>query len=214
MLSSDNPWLSGVASRQPDHTKPDDVERSQPSPHLTGPAAPQPAVPMPDAVDRLPRRAVSIHAPVWWVGTHGGAGESTLAQLLPGSLAAGHAWPQLTAATGDLTTVKVVLVARSNLAGLSTAQRAATEWAARAVTGVDLVGLVIIADAPGRLPRPLKDLAALVAGAVPRVWHLPWSEAWRVGEVQDTSSSKEVRRLLADVRELVPQTHAAYRGTN
>jgi hypothetical protein len=153
---------------------------------------------------------------VWWVGAHGGAGETTLAQLVPGSRAAGHAWPQLTvpAEDGALAPTKVVLTARSNVSGLTAAQRAATEWAAGGVAGVELLGLVIIADAPGRLPRPLKDLTALVAGGVPRVWHLPWSEAWRVGEVEQTTSPKELRRLLADVRELVAVPDAAHRGTN
>ena len=32
-------------------------------------------------------------AAVWWLGAHGGAGESTLEELFSGSRAAGHSWP-------------------------------------------------------------------------------------------------------------------------
>ena len=175
-------------------------------PLATGPVAPQPTVPVPDAAYRLRRRLVETQAIVWWVGVHGGAGETTLEQLLDGSRAAGHAWPQ--PVSGG--TVPVVLVARSNWRGLTAAQHAATEWASGNLDNVELLGLVIIADAPGKLPRPLKDLGVLVAGGVPRVWHVPWVETWRLGEdVAETSAPKEVRGLLDDVRALVPiPTHA------
>lgn len=45
------------------------------------PSSPQPGVPVPDMVDRLPRRAAALPTTVWWLGVHGGAGESTLATL-------------------------------------------------------------------------------------------------------------------------------------
>lgn len=101
-------------------------------------------------------------------------------------------------------------MARSHWSGLYAAQLAATEWASGGVDGVDLLGLVIIADAPGKRPRPLKELAGLVAGAVPRTWFLPWVEAWRVGEeVTEATASREVRRVLTDVQTLIPTpTHA------
>ncbi len=196
-------WLSrGAAGKVANsHTAtPIDTVRQLPA---SGPRAPQAAVPVPDAVDRLPRRVVTAPAPVWWVGVHGGSAESTLARLLPGSRATGHAWPQL-ASDREAGPLPVVLTARSSLRGLTAAQRAATEWAAGTVPGVELLGLAIVADAPGKLPRPLRDLAALVAGGVPRTWHLPWIEAWRLGEVDEASAPKDVRRLLADVRALLP----------
>lgn len=216
VASSDNPWISGTQAQAVEATTTDSAGRRAAPQPPTGPRAPQPAVPAPDAVDRLPRRPVTVRAAPWWVGVHGGAGETTLAQLLPGSRAADHGWPQLLKQSGDdeETPVQVVLVARSNLRGLTAAQRAATEWASGVVAGVEVLGLVIIADAPGRLPRPLKDLAALVVGGVPRAWQLPWSDPWRVGEVEEASAPKEVRRLLADVRQLVPVIDAAPRGTN
>lgn len=144
-------------------------------------------------------------APLWWLGVHGGAGESTLAQLVPGSRAAGHAWPD--GYNGAPT--NVVLIARSNASGLGAAQRAAIEWAAGTLPSVNLVGLVIVADAPGKLPRPLRELAHLVAGGVPQSWHVPWIEAWRLGETPALEHApKDVRALIAAVNALSNTTSA------
>jgi hypothetical protein len=213
MTSTDNPWIHGGTARAAEGTAaPTTRTVDEPAPP-TGPLAPQPAVPPPDAVDRLPRRLVAASTGVWWVGAHGGSGESTLERLMPGSRGSGHAWPRLAEDAGARAPVKAVLVARGDLRGLTAAQRAATEWASGSVDGVVLLGLVILADAPGRLPRALKDFAAVVAGGVPRVWHLPWVEAWRVGDLDPAAAPRQVRRLLHDVRQLVPQP-AAPRGTD
>ena len=131
--------------------------------------------------ERMPRRALGDdeQAAVWWLGAHGGAGESTLEELFSGSRAAGHSWP---VSAAPLPPAQVVLVARTHAHGLRSAQSAVREWAAGDVE-VLLLGLVLFADAPGRLPRALRQLADLVAGGVPAVWWLPWIEAWRIGEV-------------------------------
>ena len=64
-----------------------------------------------------------------------------------------------------------------------------------------LLGLVLIADAPGRLPHGLRRLAALIAGGVPAVWSVPWIEAWRLGEPPAPHNApKVVRELLEDLR--------------
>jgi hypothetical protein len=76
----------------------------------------------------------------------------------------------------------VLLVARTHASGLCAAQAAARQWAAGALPNVRLLGLVAIADAPGKLPKPLKDLLRLISGGVPRLWELPWSEALRLGD--------------------------------
>jgi hypothetical protein len=153
----------------------------------------------PEPGDRLPRRALPDEEPaaVWWLGAHGGAGESTLEELFCGSRAADHRWPL--AGSGE-TAPHVVLVARTHAHGLTAAQHAIREWAAGGVE-VLLLGLVLIADAPGRLPHGLRQLAALVAGGVPAVWSLPWIEAWRVGEPPGPQNApKVVRQLLEDLR--------------
>lgn len=181
------------------------------APPTTGSAGPQPGIiPVPDSADRLPRRTVRAGVEVWWVGAHGGAGETTLAQLLPGSEGTGHAWPRPARSTGAPTSLPVVLVARTSWGGLTAAQRALTEWASGSVDHVHLLGLVLLADAPGRTPRPLKDLASLVAGGAPRVWHIPWVEAWRISEdASTTQTPKAVRRLIDDIDTLTTPTSPA-----
>lgn len=132
-------------------------------------------------------------AAVWWVGVHGGAGESTLERLFSGSCATGHCWP---IASGGATVPAVVLVARTDARGLRAVQRAVRELVEHRLP-VDLVGLVLMADAPGRLPRALRDLAGVVGGALPRVWSLPWVEAWRAGEIPSPANSPNEAGVLA-----------------
>lgn len=176
-----------------------------------GPSAPQGGVDELDAVDRLPRRtppATALTALAWWLGAHGGAGESTLAEWLPGSRPADHRWPTGPAGPDSAAGAAggpspVVLVCRSHARGLQAAQRALTDWASGAVPGVELLGLVVVADAPGRLPKPLRDLARLVGGGAPRVWHLPWLEAARYAPVDGTTGPPAAaRKLLREVTHL------------
>ncbi|WP_217634474.1 DUF6668 family protein [Herbiconiux ginsengi] len=136
---------------------------------------------------------------MWWLGVHGGAGESTLAALAAGSRPAQHGWPM---ADTPGTPSQVALVARTSWSGLTAAQRAATEWASGVLgNSVQLVGLVLIPDVPGRLPKPLRDLQHVIAGGVPRVWTLPWVDAWRLGPVDPSAPvPKEFRALLADLQ--------------
>lgn len=157
----------------------------------TGPTAPQPLVPAPDGGLRLfhPVRP----AWVWFIGAHGGAGETTLANLLPNSAAADHRWPACE------TPAAVVLVARTSASGLLAARTAAQQWASKTSPRVHLLGLVLSPDAPGRLPKPLRELAEHVAGGVPRVWHLPWVEAWRTG---DLAGPKPTATLFHDLAQL------------
>ena len=174
---------------------------SLPALRPTGPTAPQRGVTAPDQVDQLPTAVFQAPAPLWWVGTHGGAGESSLASLMPGWRGSRRAWPSVPSERGR---AKTVLVARSNVRGLRAAQSAATQWAAGLAPDVDVVGLVVVADAPGRLPRALRELHQLVAGGVPRTWSVPWIEAWRLGEpIALASAPREIRRLVDDLRELL-----------
>jgi hypothetical protein len=116
--------------------------------------------------------------PIFFVGCHGGAGVTTLHQLMHGSIDAGRYW--LVPRTG---TVDAVLVTRTHAQGLRAAQGAARQWAAGSLSpGVRLLGLAAVADAPGRLPKPLRQLLDLIAGGVPELWHLPWVEALRLGD--------------------------------
>lgn len=186
-----NPWLSRPTTPPPSQAAPVAFVRD-----AVGPVAPQRGIPAPDRVDQLPVHDRGATAALWWVGAHGGSGESTLAALMPGTQAAGHAWPR----TPSQTPARTVLVARGDARGLRAAQDAMRQWAAGLVPSVEVLGLVVMADAPGRVPRSLRDLLQVVSGGVPRTWSVPWVEAWRVGEPPALSSSpREVQRLVDEL---------------
>jgi len=197
-----NPWLPRTSGE--DVAPPPVASATGQAYRAPSARRPQFGVPVPDRVDQLPLRDQPSVATVWWLGVHGGAGESTLARLLVGSRSAEHAWPRPPATTYVPT--RVALVARSHASGLRAAQKAATHWAAGALPDVELLGLVVVADAPGRLPKPLRELAALVSGGVPQTWHVPWIESWRLGDdVPLEAAPREVRRLITDLTALSPQ---------
>lgn len=206
-----NPWLS---------RDDDNEEAAEQAPVVDAPAPPpvpvllpvaQPGLTLPDADERFPVKSIPVNAtvPVWWVGAHGGAGESTLEQLLEGSRAAGHTWPVHPLDAGNAPKPSVVILARTHAAGLRAAQRLTAEWATGEIP-VSLLGLVLVADAPGKLPRVLRDFAEVVAGGAPVVWHLPWVDAWRIGEpVGAENAPRPVRRLLDDLHQLVSSAPSA-----
>jgi acetyl-CoA acetyltransferase len=170
------------------------------APRRVGAVAKRAGVHLPGAAERLPLLKLGREddgVAVWWIGVHGGAGESTLEEIFCGSRAAGHRWPVAPPGTPP---VVVVLVARTDARGLRAAQSAMQQWQAGEL-GLLVVGLVLMADAPGRLPRALQHLASVIGGGVPRVWSFPWVESWRTGEVPSRSNSpKQAERLLADLR--------------
>lgn len=184
--SEGSPWVSQPAA--PLEAPPEAPER--PRERVT----PQPGIVAPSE-GGLPTRAHVGRAALWVLGVHGGAAESAIAQLDPTWAAAEHAWPSPPPPQPP----RVVLTCRSSAGGLLAAQSAARQWAASATPQLDLLGLVIVADAPGRLPKPLRDLAALVAGGVPRTWTLPWIEAWRLGEQPPPDQVRALRRLVTDL---------------
>ncbi|MEZ2373414.1 DUF6668 family protein [Arthrobacter sp. RCC_34] len=162
----------------------------------TGPKRPQKGVRW-ESEAGVPRLPVSGPAPaVWVMGAHGGAGESTIAKLLDGAVATDHAWP---VREDDGGPDQVLMVCRSNAAGLRAAQRAAIEFnAASAGLPGSLAGLVVMADAPGRLPKPLATQMRLVAGAVPHLWFMPWVEAWRTSTDLDAAALPSAARSVLE----------------
>ena len=166
-------------------------------PDVTTPALRPISVTAPDV--GLPLRriaAAELTTPWWWVGVHGGAGESTLEQLYVGTRAACHGWP-----VADVGRPAVVLVARTHAQGLRAVQAAVRDLSYRPVA-VRLLGVLLIADAPGRLPRGLRELADRVVGTalVPRSWSLPFVAEWREGETPSRANSpKEALWLLEEL---------------
>lgn len=188
-----NPWLSRPATPTPDTNAPITVV-----PSTFGPIAPQRGVPAPDRADQLPIKDQRATPAVWWLGAHGGSGESTLAALAPRwSAAAGHAWPR--SSTGEPT--PVIVVARSNAAGLRAAQNALRQWGA-GLTPCNVLGLVVMADAPGRMPRALRDLLTVVGGGGPRTWTVPWVDAWRLDGPTASPIPREVQRVIDELSAL------------
>lgn len=191
-----NPWLpqprpSGGTNGKPWRSVQDG------STELTGPESPQGAgIPRPDHALPVARPQSDTDDGWWWLGVHGGAGVTTLAQAVPGGRDAGRAWPV------SARSQQVVLVARSSASGIAAAQNAARQWASGMVTGVDLLGLVVVADAPGRRPRVLQDSVRLVSGAVPRLWEIPWVEPWRLGAPPVQNLPKQCLPLARDLTRL------------
>lgn len=136
---------------------------------------------------------------LWVVGAHGGSGASTWAGLL-GAGDAGRSWPVPVVPGEEL---RVLVAARSNAAGLEAARAAAVEWLEGAVAGVELLGLVLGADAPGRRrPKALSRLVRDVSGAFPVVLHVPWQAAWRLSQPGEASTGLRVRRVIKTINKI------------
>ena len=153
-----------------------------------------PAVPLRPAGETSTSVAPARPPGAWWAWhpLHGGSTATTLATALPGGilldqLPADAGWPAL----------PVVLICRSHHGGLLAAQ----QWAAtHPPATVNVAGLVIVADAPGKLPRPLNTLALLIAGGYPQTWRIPWVRAWRLGEPPTPANTPNAAKtLLSDL---------------
>lgn len=166
MQQSLNPWI----------TKPDTDRAAEEATVTHRPPAAVISSPLrgmvePDAADRLARRTMTGSAALWITGTHGGAGESRIAALLHGARVTDHCWPVLQ----DGREPRVLLVCRADIRGLTTARSALTQWAAGASPEVDLLGLAILADAPGKTPKALRDFTTIVGGEPPGAGPCPGS---------------------------------------
>ena len=195
MKQSLNPWITRPAPA-------DGADTAAPEAHVPPAAvisAPLRGMVEPDAADRLGRRTVSGSAALWITGAHGGSGESRIADLIGGARITDHCWPVLQ----DGSRPRVLLVCRADMRGLTAARSALTQWASGAAPMVDLLGLAVLADAPGKTPKPLRDFAAIVGGGAPRFWILPWVEAWRRGDsTTPPPPAREYQRFITDLAAL------------
>jgi len=158
---------------------------------LLPPAPPlRAAEPVPAEAAVPPPAAASAH---WcWVGAHGGAGVTTLRTALGG-------------AEGTAGELPVVVVARSDRHGLLAAQHAAGAYEGPGAQDPRPLGLVVVDDAPGRLPSALCDLARLVTGAYERSWRIPWDAGLRTDPYDPAHLPRALRRLHADLESLTDQ---------
>lgn len=193
-MNARNPWITTEETEE-QTAAPDPVDTS--APHAAAAVRPQGGVPEVDAADRLPRRSVGGPGP-WVLGVHGGSGETTLATWLDLG-ATGHSWP----VNPDQRPV-VVLAARTDARGLAAARRAATEWASGSVP-VTVAGLVLMGDAPGRLPGALRDQVRQLSGAVPATWAIPFLPGLRTVESAQASPPAGVNRTLRSIQHHITQ---------
>lgn len=191
-----NPWISRPAAET---ETPETEVHTPPAAAITAPLR---GMVEPDAADRLGRRTVAGTVALWITGAHGGSGESRLADLLDGARATGHCWP----VPQDGSAPKLLLVCRADMRGLTAARSALTQWASGAAPAVDLLGLAVLADAPGKTPKALRDFTAIVGGGAPRLWTLPWVEAWRHEDTPSVPSAREYQRFTTDIAALVADT--------
>jgi hypothetical protein len=159
----------------------------------TGIAAPIPDLTPPAAEHCLDLLPVDDVDTLWLVSAHGGAGSSALGLVydLP---AVTRRWPVSRAGT------HVVLVCRSNLAGLEAARSAAREWASDSLPDVHVHGLIIVPDVPGRVPKPLQQLADHVSGTVPHVWHAAWADELRTTPATPDLATRAWKSLTPQIQ--------------
>ncbi|MEW2163413.1 hypothetical protein AB0912_10490 [Streptomyces sp. NPDC007084] len=130
---------------------------------------------------------------VGWVKAHGGSGATSLVEAF-GGVDVGARWPD--PARGEPR--RIVLVGRTSARGLqSVSQALGALKDGNAPQGLDLLAVVLVADAPGRLPLTLLRRIRVLR-SVTRVHRVPWIPAWRTG-----GRPRSVPRQLATLAKLV-----------
>ncbi|MFJ9628121.1 hypothetical protein ACIQPR_29950 [Streptomyces sp. NPDC091280] len=164
----------------------------QPAVRAVAPAAPVQVAPRPNTPSRKatsgrpaeqrrgqpkrPRTALRGRSreDVGWVQAHGGSGATSLVEAL-GGVDVGARWPE--PARGE--PYRIVLVGRTSARGLrSVSQALGALKEGKAPQGLELLAVVLVADAPGRLPLSLLRRIRVLR-SVARVHRVPWIPAWR-----------------------------------
>lgn len=133
--------------------------------------APKPSRPVTPAVSQRPP---SIEA-FTWVSTHGGAGATSLRHGSSRGLDLTTQWPDPSLGWPSA----VVLVCRSNAAGLDSMGRMLQEWVSRSVRDVQVLATVVVADAPTKPSKRIRARINELRSIAPAVWTVPWVEQWR-----------------------------------
>lgn len=127
--------------------------------------------------DAIPGSPESFPPAFWLIGAHGGAGVSTLEKVWTPAGDAHRCWPVHDTHTG------CVIVARSTCMGLL----AAAQTALGADPGCKVLGVVVVADAPGRIPRPLVHQLEVLreSDAIPAVWTIDYIPGLRLSTTDE-----------------------------
>ncbi|MFJ5035655.1 DUF6668 family protein [Streptomyces sp. NPDC088560] len=133
------------------------------------------------------------------MSAHGGAGATTLADVLGGQ-DVGRNWPNVS--QGD--PGQILIVARTHAGGLTGASRLLEALrTGQHPPGIEPLALILVADAPGRLPRRLAQRVRVLRAAAPTLF-VPWIQSWRLGErtEKDLAAISSVANLVRE--QLVP----------
>lgn len=115
---------------------------------------------------------------VWLLGVHGGAGASTLANVLAPAADSGRRWPGVF----DRESPFVVLVARETIAGLTRAHDLLRQHHAGFAGPSEVLGLITVAARPGRMPAEIRRYREVVGSLTGHLWQVPWYEEWTLVE--------------------------------
>ena len=145
-------------------------------PHAEAPETPERPSSIPTDIAAAIPAGVLTPRRFSWVATHGGTGVTTLASVYGGQ-DCGRDWP----APED--PPSILLVARTHAAGLAAISRALDVFRrGEAPPGLDLDAVVLVADAPGRLPRQLAHYVKAIESMID-VYRVPWVPSWRIGDL-------------------------------
>ena len=140
--------------------------------------------------DRPVPRGLGSPAPlVWLLGAHGGAGISTLGHVLDFASECGQKWPAPLQGESPF----VAIVARERVDSLDMAGDLIRQHVSGMAGNSTLLGLITIADRPGRkIPREIDQTRKIVGGLAPTTWRIEWIEHFT---------------LIRDLRELPVWSH-------
>lgn len=153
----------------------------------------------------------------WLVGAHGGSGATTLASSWAPAAESHGIWPAADSHP------YVVIVCRTHLAGLERAHELALQAKGGLAGDCHLLGVAVVADAPGKLPKSLRQKIEVISAAVSHVWELPWMPALRETSLadlpewnpEDGPAEQQTRHPLRRAR-IAPMTqvdqHLAFAG--
>ncbi|MFF2088609.1 hypothetical protein ACFVVM_32900 [Nocardia sp. NPDC058176] len=113
----------------------------------------------------------------WLLGAHGGAGVSTLAQMMAPLGDCHRRWPLGRGGESPL----VVIVVRETIPGLVQAHSLLRQYhCGMAGPGARLLGMISVANRPGRSSRSIRRYLDLVQQLVPEQgrWQLDWQDEW------------------------------------
>ncbi|MFJ1567689.1 DUF6668 family protein [Streptomyces erythrochromogenes] len=124
-----------------------------------------------------------------WMSAHGGAGATTLATVF-GGFDAGSQWPDPAAGGSG----RILLVARTHASGLQAVSQV-LDMIRRdeQPPGAVLQAVVLVADAPGRLPPELAKRIKVISSVV-EIHRVPWVPTWRMGDLSGPAP-RELSRL-------------------